>query len=544
MKKVLSVCVLLLILFIPTHVWAVEFSIESTDIEAQLRQDGQVDVTESHTYEFEGDFNGITRTLIPKENTTIHNFQASEDGEKLKVKKEGNLYKVYRGGSDETVTVNIKYTVSQGVERFEDVAQFYYPFFDDSNETTYENMRITVVPPKPTDVKAAYGYDEAYETVETIDKGTVVFNLGEVPSEENGDIRVAYDASLFSEAPLTAEKPMLDNILLEKEKMDAEVAAKIEAREQWGGVAPVIVGGLLLIAVGLIVQAIRKKRMTGIEIKRQLSGNGRFPDTEMSLPATLLFTGGNLKASAIIASLLELVRKGNIKKVSDEEFELVSRETDFRHETRLMEWLFDEIADDTTFHVDDLDSYVKEKKNHEKFQGSFSAWKEAVRREVKQNNLTEKAGKIRWISGLSALLSFTSIFLFAYHSLFLWMFAVVLLFLFFLIFAVAYRPLNEKGRRIMETLTPLKLSDEWKSWDEDEQVPAFLYQIGAGKRKMSASFATSSQSNEWMIYLLLAETFQSGFEKADHQTAVSAAGTAGGGGGSGAGGGGGGSGAF
>ncbi|MFP3489937.1 hypothetical protein R0K20_20275, partial [Staphylococcus sp. SIMBA_130] len=78
----------------------------------------------------------------------------------------------------------------------------------------------------------------------------------------------------------------------------------------------------------------------------------------------------------------------------------------------------------------------------------------------------------------------------------------------------------------------------------EEQVPALLYQIGAGKRKMSASFATSSQSNEWMIYLLLAETFQSGFEKADQTTAVSAAGTAGGGGGSGAGGGGGGSGAF
>ncbi|MFP3471766.1 hypothetical protein R0J90_17110, partial [Micrococcus sp. SIMBA_144] len=83
---------------------------------------------------------------------------------------------------------------------------------------------------------------------------------------------------------------MLDNILAEKEKMDAEVAAKMEAREQWGRVAPVIVGGLLLLAVGLIVQAVRKRWMTGIEIKRQLSGNGRFPDTEMSLPATLLFT--------------------------------------------------------------------------------------------------------------------------------------------------------------------------------------------------------------------------------------------------------------
>ncbi|MGG1685642.1 DUF2207 family protein [Pseudalkalibacillus sp. NRS-1564] len=447
------------------------------------------------------------------------------------------------GGSDETVTVDITYTITNGVERFEDVAQFYYPFFDESNETTYENMTITVVPPIPADVKAAYGYDEAYDAVETIDEGTVVFNLGEVSSEENGDIRVAYDASLFSEATLTAEMPMLDDILADQEKTDAEVTAEREARERWGGVAPVIVGGLLLIVIGLLVQAIRRKRLTGIEIERQISGNGRFPDTEMSLPAILLFTGGNLKASAVIASLLELVRKENIKKISDEEFELVNRDTDFKHETRLIEWLFDDIASSHIFHVKDLESYVEEKKNHEKYQRSFSGWKEAVRREYKQYDLTEKAVKTRWISGLAALGSFISIFLFAYHELFLWMLLVSLLFLFFLIFPIAYRPLNEKGRRIMETVTPLKVSDQWKEWDQDEQVPALLYQIGAGKRKMSAQFASTSQNNDWMIYLLLAETFQSGFEKADQHTAVSAAGSSGGGG-SGVGGGGGGSGAF
>ncbi|WP_273851153.1 DUF2207 domain-containing protein [Guptibacillus spartinae] len=539
MKKMLGFCIFLFFFLIPTNVWAVDFSIESTDITAELRQDGQVDVTETHTYQFDGDFNGITRTLIPKENATIKNVQASENGAKLKVKKEGDLYKVYRGGSDETVTVDLTYTISQGVERFEDVAQFYHPFFDDSNEATYEKMTITVVPPEPAEVKAAFGYDEAYDTVESIDNGTVVFRLGEVQSEEKGDIRVAYDASLFPEASLTAEKPMLDQILAEKERMDAEVAAKIAAKEKWSSAAPVIVGVLLLTAVGLIVQAIWRKRQTGFEVERQLNSNGRFPDTNMSLPAMLLFTAGSLKTSTVIASLLELERKGKIKKVSDEEFELISRKTDYEHETRLIEWLFDDIASSTTFHIDDLERYVEEKKNHEKYQRSFSMWKEAVRKEYKQNNLTEKAVKTRWVSGIAGLVSFISIILFAYHGLFLWMFSSTLLFVFFLIFAIAYRPLNEEGRRVKEELTPLKLSDEWKSWDKEEQVPALLYQIGAGKRKMSAYAAPN---NDWMVYLLLAETFQSGFDQADQHTAVSAAGSAGGG--TGAGGGGGGSGAF
>ncbi|WLR61497.1 DUF2207 domain-containing protein [Guptibacillus hwajinpoensis] len=129
MKKVLVLGFFLFILLIPVNVWAVEFSIDATNINAQLRKDGQVDVKESHTYEFEGDFNGITRRLISKEKTTIKNFQATENGKELKVEKDGDVYKVYRGGSDETVTVDITYTITNGVERFEDVAQFYYPFF-------------------------------------------------------------------------------------------------------------------------------------------------------------------------------------------------------------------------------------------------------------------------------------------------------------------------------------------------------------------------------------------------------------------------------
>ncbi|MGG1685641.1 DUF2207 domain-containing protein [Pseudalkalibacillus sp. NRS-1564] len=97
MKKVLFLGFFLFILLIPVNVWAVEFSIEATDITAQLHEDGQVDVKESHTYEFDGDFNGITRRLISKEKTTIKNFQATENGKELKVEKDGDVYKVYRG---------------------------------------------------------------------------------------------------------------------------------------------------------------------------------------------------------------------------------------------------------------------------------------------------------------------------------------------------------------------------------------------------------------------------------------------------------------
>ncbi|MCM3741869.1 hypothetical protein M3210_16575 [Oceanobacillus luteolus] len=60
---------LLLLAFIgcfllPVHAFAVDFSIEETKIDAFLQENGMVHVTELHTYEFDGDFNGITRGLI------------------------------------------------------------------------------------------------------------------------------------------------------------------------------------------------------------------------------------------------------------------------------------------------------------------------------------------------------------------------------------------------------------------------------------------------------------------------------------------------
>ncbi len=88
------------------------------------------------------DFNGITRTLIPKENTQIIDFQASENNTSLDIEQEENLYKAYRSGSDEEVKVDLSYTIKNGVEVYTDLAQFYWPFFDTSNESTYQNMDI------------------------------------------------------------------------------------------------------------------------------------------------------------------------------------------------------------------------------------------------------------------------------------------------------------------------------------------------------------------------------------------------------------------
>ncbi|MFP3361537.1 DUF2207 domain-containing protein, partial [Planococcus sp. SIMBA_143] len=79
---------------------AVEYSIEKTRIDAYLQENGEVHVTETHTYAFEGEFNGITRSLIPKKETAIVDVSAKEGDQALDVEQQVNEYRVYRSGSE------------------------------------------------------------------------------------------------------------------------------------------------------------------------------------------------------------------------------------------------------------------------------------------------------------------------------------------------------------------------------------------------------------------------------------------------------------
>src|SRR5699024_3254904 len=107
MKKMMFfILVLAALLIFPLPALAVDYSIDQMQIDAYLLDDGNVNVTEKQTYVFEGEFNGITRSLIPKEGTKIVNVEATENGEKRKIVQEDNEYKIYRSGDRKSTRLN------------------------------------------------------------------------------------------------------------------------------------------------------------------------------------------------------------------------------------------------------------------------------------------------------------------------------------------------------------------------------------------------------------------------------------------------------
>ncbi|MFS0862851.1 DUF2207 domain-containing protein [Fredinandcohnia sp. 179-A 10B2 NHS] len=565
MKFKLSSFILFIAVFLlfPLQGLAVEYSITDVTIDAFIQTDGTVEVIEKHTYEFEGEFNGITRSIIPKEGSSITDFSASENEKSLRVEKEDDMYKIYRKGEDETVTTALTYKIEKGVEVYRDVVQFYWPFFDNRNDSTYENMIITIHPPESTKEVVAFGYDAAFGKESVQPDGSVVFHLGEVPSSTNGDIRVAYDTSLFAVGYQTADKDMRAEIIAAKNKLLTEAKEKAESREKLSNFAGIVIPLFAIILLFFIIRNWIEARAKLAAIKREVGSTSFLPKQVMSLPATILYTNHNyLPPQAMAAALLDLVRKGLVQQTSNESFKLFNRTGALEHEEILIDRLFDKIGQNCEFSFEDLEAYTKDKKNHEIYSLFQSAWANAVRKEVKEHSFYENKNKYRLAIGMLSIPLSPLLILFPMYDLFGWFVMTIFLFLAFIIYAIAYRPRTFEGAKlsyewlIFKGKYKLLKPEDWKNWSEDDQMRAYIYALGTSDKDMqkqndrlvsafSKPYTGTDDFQPYSIYSFgyVGPTASGRFHSANDSTSSTGGGSAGSSGG-GTGGGGGGSGAF
>ncbi|WP_165967249.1 DUF2207 domain-containing protein [Jeotgalibacillus sp. S-D1] len=565
--KIFFIVAVGLFLFFPDQAFAVEYEIDKTVIDAYVTENGDVNVVETHVYTFEDEFNGITRELRPKSNAAIQNVEATEGNQSLKVKQENDLYRIYRSGEDETIEVELTYTIKDGLEVYEDLVQFYWPFFDRSNESTYENLTISLFPPKETDDVIAFGYDEAFGKEEIRQDGSVVFEFGRVPDGKNGDIRAAWDGELFSMAP-TESSELREDLLAEQQNGIDEGILFNERRDLISTIGTAILVLFSLVIAGLIMRGLMKAKQLRESALREITDDRRIPPERMTLPGTISFLKTFMPKEAIAASLLDLVRKGNVIQVDDQIYKVVQRQGLKRHEEELVEWLFDEIGEGSELQLEVLQAYTENEKNHETYRKYESQWQTAIKQEVKENELYQDKTKHRVTVGLSFLLLIPLFVLFPLFDLLPHLFFSVLLAGSLITYAIAYSPLTAKGQLISVEWNRFNKqyddisTNEWDSWTEDEKMRSYLYGLGTNDKKMkdkndrfvnafemkhangynsSAAMAAPVDVNMIALYSVTAgASFHSANETVSATSSTGSAASSGGG----VGGGGGGSGAF
>ncbi|MCJ1908937.1 DUF2207 domain-containing protein [Planococcus ruber] len=554
MKKVMPL-LLILMLLLPVTVFAVDFEIDEATIDARLMEDGTVAVEEQFTYEFDGDFEGITRELKPKTGTEITGFTAHENNKKLKVEKEKSLYKIYRSGDDETITVSLNYVIEGAIEKFDDGAEFYWPFFDDRNESDYEQMTIAVHPPAPTEEVLFLGYDEAFEKGIASDEGSVVFKLGKVPEGSNGDIRVIYDAQLFPGAA-SSDGTVKEQLLADREQQEAEAAAFTANQNTASTIGKIALPALGLILAGILFSAYwrARKKKAAIEVRKD---GFSVPDEKLSLPAAVYFTHSPyLTPDAMAAALLELVRKEIVKQLSKDQFELTGKKASLPHEQTLIDLLFHKIGDGQTFQLSEVEAYSKKELNHSAYNDAVAKWNREVADEVKGRHFKEKVPALR---GMVASIAAASAGLAIYtgiYELYPLMALSLLVALIAASFALFYSPITAEGHTVKAQWKDMRAAmqnlpaSEWQALDADDRLRAYAYLLAVdGKQldKKSRSFSAAGQyAEETDSALYFNPILLSGvFVAASSNTSVSASsGSSSVSSGGGVGGGGGGSGAF
>ncbi|WP_332694340.1 DUF2207 domain-containing protein [Halalkalibacter lacteus] len=566
-KKIISVMFIAVFFFIPTQVFAVDYQITDVEITAFLQADGDVSVQERHIYKFSGEFGGIIRELIPKEGTEIVQFEAFEENQPLRMESNETEHRIHRSGEDETVTIDLVYEIKNGVDVYADVAEFYWPFFDRSNESTYENMTINVFPPEPATDVIAFGYDEAFQKEDILQEGHVQYQLGKVPNKRNGDIRVAYDAKLFGAAAVSSNQPMRAEIEVAKQQLLDEEIASARRKELLASIGVILVPLFGFLLLFQLVRAWLFAKGKRAALTRELTNDGAIPKQTLSLPTTIFYTNYHqLLPEAIAAALLDLVRKGHVTKLENERFQLVNRSGLLDHEHVLVEWIFDEIGRKAEFSFDDLSSYLKNKKNHQKYQLQKLKWQNAVKAELKEARLYENKVKYRLTIGLASFILVPFIILFAINDLIGLSLSSAGLFLGLFIFAIFYYPKTWEGVKItlewrrFKQQFPNMLQSTWQTLPEDDKMRAFIYGLGINEeslkeknKSLADAFKTPMSGHQSSTaygfdptWIIIAAAATSNFNSAEKMTGAtsSSSGGAVGGGGSGAGGGGGGSGAF
>ncbi len=556
---------LVLFFFIPTNVFAVDFTITDVEIDAYLQSDGNVNVVERHTYEFDGEFNGIIRNLISNDGAEIVELQAFEQGSPLKVETDGAEHRIYRKGKDETITIDLQYTIERAVSVYSDFGDFFWSVFSQENESTYENMTITIHPPAPTTKVIAFGYDEAFESEQVLNDGTVRFDLGRVRRKRNGDIRVLIPAELFPHTMNRIDKEIREDVIAEREAMIYN-AIRFKTRQQrLSTIATIVIPLFFILYLFILLKVAFQKKLKNMALEREVERKF-LPDLELSMPLTIYFTHYKLASSELMAAhLLDLVRRGNVELIGDQKFRLIKNDHLAEYDQALIEWLFEEIGTNNQFDFEMLKKYTKKEKNHEKYQELEHEWQLAFHNCIKEEDLYEEKTKFRTFIGFAALpLLPLMLGLFIYDLMGGFVIAFIL-FLGILFFAIGYQTTNWRGAKILHEWNELKERlksldmEEWNRLSQEDQMKVLIYGIGVNAKSfrkkneemieafnMNNSVSVDSgvlKSYNPLLFIMLANSASKSFHKAG-ETTTPASNSSSSGFGSGGRGGGGGSGAF
>ncbi len=398
------------------------YYMSSFKVNAQLNGSGDMSVLEEITYEFDGSFGGVYRTLKTAGSDGIESievyrvwhgklfeFERYDSGAdrtyQLIEEGDGIRLKIFSPAQDESKTFVIKYKVKNVATRYKDVGELYWKFMGHDTEVKIDNFEVRIRLPEGADKEdiKVFGHGPLSGISQIIDSKNVELRVEELPPHNFVEARVLFPPSLIKYSWKIVDREALAGIMAEEQGLaDKANARRVRARIAVGLSFAYVLFELFMIVY--LYSKYDKEYKTGFtgEYFRELPG--RYSPAVMSV----LWNFGGVKPRDITATMMDLVRRKHLKlkverreirgflknKVEEEYVFELNKEADSQalspHEKYLIDWLISTIGNGVSVSLDEIEQSSGTRREAQSFKEHYDDWVKSVKTEAGKLNFFDK----------------------------------------------------------------------------------------------------------------------------------------------------------
>lgn len=306
------------------------YSINGLNINANILEDGSMDITETFNMRFDGGPFTIVYQDIPLvanqktgAKVSIDNVQVSQGTQVFTQVQQQNgrpQGKYFVGKTSDSIHIEwyhssenvdrqftVKYRVIGAVTSYNDTADLYWQFVGDKWDVPISNINITVNIPKGAEKSQVkvFGHGPVQGDVELLSPETAKWSLDKLPSNSYLEARMLFPVSLVPTNTNVIKENKYDSIMAE----EVQAAKKTDMQKKFSLIS-VAIGILDIIAALVVIVRNYLKYAKRYKVKDLPEYMRELPDELSPAEVNAFFNYDVPNAGAISATVLDLSMKG------------------------------------------------------------------------------------------------------------------------------------------------------------------------------------------------------------------------------------------
>lgn len=425
-KFLVEFIIVILMVFNTGKIYARDYSIDRLRMSIEADSRGQLTVTETRTFRFEGSFSEVYRTFPLSDTVSFDNiavfegsyvYQYSDSGAEgtFSISERSNEKEVvvHFDATDTARVFSIRFTIDGAVRRYEDAALLYYQLISEGWSKAHHDISVEIIPPESLpENQPAHWVHGSLDAVSSIKQGgRVSIELGLLPAERFLEIRALYPPAVFNEMEITPgviksrverEAGLLAEEANRKREEQLERQRIRDARHAAGKRVAIPAA---LIIISILPLLFRKYSDRPVYKKADIK-TGKMPEKHPPAMVSYLLFSGYVTGNALVSTLFHLAYRGYIRieeipskkpgLVKKPKYQFVidrekfnkERESMPEYEAGMLDLFFGDISGGS-----DVLGFRQLKKKSSKVQSFFTRWRKEVKKEAEKQNWFDPKSK-------------------------------------------------------------------------------------------------------------------------------------------------------